>query len=133
PVQSRGLPPLRARAPGGGGGARGTGLRPSRRRRRRRSGARGALPGVAAGGRDRRRARLRLLRPSRCPEAQVGRTSTALSGLAEWARGVTNLDPRSGGGGSSDGGGGGAPLPLPACPDPGEEDGQGPHLVAGDL
>ena len=132
----------RARAIARGRRGRGA-VRARRGRHHRRRRARGALPRVAPGGRDRRRAGVRLPRrrrraPPRGSPHKLASTATlslCALGMRFWhnARDCYKLARGERGGGSADGRRRGAPVAVPAGADAGEEDGQGPDLLAGDL
>ena len=96
-----------------------------------------ALPHVDPRRRDRRRARLHLFRPARGAAAAAEGLLTVPAACRRRRRhNVTLLlqtEGRSDVGGSLDGRSCGASLPVPAGSDAGQEDGQGPDFLAGDL
>src|SRR5439155_2097656 len=98
-----------------------------------------AVSRMAAGSGDRRRARIRLLRRSGSVPSQGRRTkliyAPAQRCVIERLRDVTNSRDEELGVGirSPDRRGGGAALPISPGADAGQEDGQGPHLLPGDL
>ena len=130
--------PLRACARGRRGGACRARVRARARRHRRPTRARSALSRAPSGRRDRRRARVHVLRRRRRAACTAERPRSGSSAGAGRAAGrIVTLchKPSTGGarGRTPDRRSRRAPEQVPPGPDPGEEDGQGADLVAGDL